>query len=247
MRDKIEDERAAGSTLTEAAKKLGLNRSSHRSSRPVGARARWKAQCRSCRRHRRRQRGLFSDVGIDTEALQLPSGGYLYFDVIGITPSRERTLEEVKEQVETRFHDDEVAKRLLAKANDIVGKLKAGTPFAQVADETGLKVATATDLQRGKQGGFVPAKIVDFVFRTPKGAAGTAEGEKPRNVRLSGDRRCDPTLTHHPRKERRSTTRCKIPTLTTSSANLSRRLENDFGVKINPAAMNQAIGGGTQQ
>ena len=44
----------------------------------------------------------------------------------GVTPSRERTLEEVKDQVEARFRDDEVAKRLLAKANDIVGKLKAG-------------------------------------------------------------------------------------------------------------------------
>ena len=92
-----------------------------------------------------------SDVGVDTEALQLPSGGYLYFDVTGVTPSRERTLEEVKDQVETRFRDDEVAKRLLAKADDIVGKLKAGTPFAQVASEAGLKVETATDLQRGKQ------------------------------------------------------------------------------------------------
>ena len=56
----------------------------------------------------------------------MPNGGYLYFDVIGVTPSRERTLDEVKDQVEARFHDDEVAKRLLAKANDIVGKLKAG-------------------------------------------------------------------------------------------------------------------------
>ena len=120
-----------------------------------------------------------SDVGVDTEALQLPNGGYLYFDVIGVTPSRERTLDEVKDQVETRFHDDEVAKRLLAKANDIVGKLKAATTFAQAAQEAGLTVATATDLQRGKQAGFVPAKVVDVVFRTPKGAPGTAEGEKP--------------------------------------------------------------------
>jgi len=59
LRDKIEDERAAGSTLTEAAKKTRSVGHQHRSSRPVGARARWKAQCGAATDTRRRQRGLF--------------------------------------------------------------------------------------------------------------------------------------------------------------------------------------------
>src|SRR5262249_36768700 len=110
-----------------------------------------------------------TDVGVDTDALQLPNGGYLFFDVTGVTPSRERPLEEVKDQVAARWHDDEVAKRLRTKADDLVGKLKSGTPFAQVAAEAGLKVETANDLQRGKSGGFVPEKVVEAIFRTPKG------------------------------------------------------------------------------
>ncbi|MFY9785983.1 MAG: peptidylprolyl isomerase, partial [Pseudolabrys sp.] len=143
---------------------------------------------------------------------------------------------------------DEVAKRLLAKANDIVGKLKAGTPFAQVADETGLKVATATDLQRGKQGGFVPAKVVDFVFRTPKDAAGTAEGEKPtdRYVFRVTDV-VDPTLDASSAQGKAINDTLQNSYVDDIVSEFIGRLENDFGLKINPAAMNQAIGGGTQQ
>ena len=119
-----------------------------------------------------------SDVGVDNDALQQPNGGYLWFDVTGITPSRERTLDEVKDQVATRWRDDEVAKRLQTKTDDILGKLKAGTALAQLATEGGLKVETATDLQRGKPGGFAPAKLVEAAFKTPKDVPATAEGDQ---------------------------------------------------------------------
>ena len=178
LRDKIEDERAAGLTLAEIARKLGLKavnvEAVDRSGRgPDGKPVAGVAQTPNV------INAVFgSDVGVDTDALQLPGGGYLYFDVTAITPSRERPLDEVKDEVAARWRDGEISKRLQAKADDIIGKLKAGTPFSQVASEAGLKVEAAADLQRGKQGGFVPAKVVEAVFRTPKGAPGTAEGNK---------------------------------------------------------------------
>ena len=98
-----------------------------------------------------------SDVGVDNDALQLPDGGYLYYDVTGITPSRERTLAEVKDQVEQHWRDDEIAKRLSAKTDDMLGKLKAGASLAELAIGAGVKVETATGLQRGKPADKVPA------------------------------------------------------------------------------------------
>src|SRR5690606_3284115 len=73
-----------------------------------------------------------SDVGIDSEALQLPDGGFLYYDVTGITRSRERTLDEVKDQVVARWRADELAKRLKATADDMLGRLKGGMALAQL-------------------------------------------------------------------------------------------------------------------
>jgi len=110
--------------------------------------------------------------------MQLPNGGYLYFDVTGITPSHDRSIAEVKDQVEARWRDDEVAKRLQAKADDLLGKLKAGTALEQLATENGLKVEKVSDLQRGKSAPNAPAKLVDAAFKTAKGAAGSAEGDQ---------------------------------------------------------------------
>lgn len=248
LRDKIEDERAAGSTLAEAAKKLGLSVINIEAVERSGRAPDGKPVAELPQTPDVINAAFSSDVGVDTEALQLPNGGYLYFDVIGVTPSRERTLAEVKDQVETRFHDDEVAKRLLAKANDIVGKLKAGTPFAQVADEAGLKIVTATDLQRGKQGGFVPAKVVDVVFRTPKGASGTAEGDKPteRFVFRVTDV-VDPTIDASSTQGKAINDALQNSYVDDIVNEFIGQLENDFGVKVNPAALNQATGGGAQQ
>ena len=50
-----------------------------------------------------------TDVGVENDPLQLPDGGYLWYDVAGITPSRDRTLDEVKDKVEARWRDDEIA------------------------------------------------------------------------------------------------------------------------------------------
>src|ERR1700688_1298395 len=103
LRDKFEDERAAGSTLVEAAKKLGLK------SRTI------EAMDRSGRSpdgksidHLHKTPDVIaavfsSDVGVDAEPLQLPNGGYLWYDVNGITQSRESMLDEVKAQVEARW------------------------------------------------------------------------------------------------------------------------------------------------
>jgi peptidyl-prolyl cis-trans isomerase D len=189
-----------------------------------------------------------SDAGIDTDALQLPNGGFLYFDVGGVTPSRERPLDEVKDQASARWRDDEIAKRLQTKADDLVGKLKAGTPFAQLAGEAGLKVETAADLQRGKPGGFLPAKVVEAVFHTPKGVPASTEGDKEteRLVFRVTDV-IDPALDANSQQSKTITDTLQTSYTDDVVGEYIARLENDFGVTINPSALNQVVGGGTQQ
>jgi peptidyl-prolyl cis-trans isomerase D len=248
LRDKIEDERAAGSTLAETAKKLGLKAVTIEAVDRSGRGPDGKPVTGLPPTPNVVSAAFASDVGVDTEALQLPNGGYLYFDVTGITPSRERSLDEVKDEVSGRWRDDEIAKLLQAKADDLVAKLKSGTPFAQLASEAGLKLATATDLQRGKTGGFLPAKVVDAVFRTPKGVPASVEGEKEtERFVFRVTEVTDPTLNA-------STPEGKSigDTLQNSYGEdivteYVGRLENDFGVTVNQSAFDQVIGGGQQQ
>jgi peptidyl-prolyl cis-trans isomerase D len=246
LRDKFEDERAAGSTLAEAAKKLGLK------SRTIDA------VDRSGRGPDEKPiadlpkspdvvaAAFASDVGVDNDPLQLPSGGYLWFDVTGVTPARDRTLDEVKDKVAARWRDDEIAKRLHAKADDMVGKLKAGTTLDQLATEAGLKVVTATDLQRGKPGGFAPAKLVEAAFKTPKGAPASAAGDEETTrfvFRVTGV--TDPPL--DPITDKQLTTVLQNSYSDDIVGAYVSRLESDFGVTFNQQALNQVIGGGAPQ
>src|SRR5262249_5739319 len=96
----------------------------------------------------------------------------------GITPSRDRTLDEVKDQVETRWRDDEIASRLKAKAGELLDKVKGGASLADAAAAAGLKVETKPDIKRRVPSSPLPAQAVDAVFRTAKDAIASAPAEQ---------------------------------------------------------------------
>jgi len=247
LRDKVEDERASGATLTETAKKLGLKAVTidavDRSGRgpngqPVAGLPTTPNVVDAV---------FASDVGVDNEAMQLPGGGYLYFDVAGITPARDRNLDEVKDQVAARWRDDEIAKRLQAKADDLLGKLKAGGMLEQVATENGLKVEKASDLQRGRKAANAPAKLVDAVFKTAKGAIGSAEGDQASQRFIFRVTEVTvPTFDAKAPQAKALETSLQNSYADDLIGEYIARLENDYGVKINQTALNQVIGGATQ-
>ena len=241
LRDKFEDERAAGSTLAEAAKKLGLPSRTIEAVDRSGRGPDGKPIADLPTKPDLVAAAFASDVGVDNDPLQLPAGGYLWYDVTGVRPARDRSLDEVKDKVEARWRDDEIAKRLQAKADEMVGKLKAGTTLEQLASESGLKVVTANDLQRGKPGGFAPAKLVEAAFKTPKDVPASAEGDQEATrfvfeVTEVSDPSLDPIAT------KQLTTTLQNSYSDDVMAAYVTRLESDFGVTVNQQAMNQAIG-----
>jgi peptidyl-prolyl cis-trans isomerase D len=174
--DKVEDERASGLSLEEVGKKLKLNARTidaiDRSGRdaagtPVAGLPAGVDVAASA---------FSTDVGVENDPLQTSGGGYLWYDVIGITPSRDRTLDEVKDKVEARWRDDKVAERVTAKATDMLDRLKAGTPFAEVAAANGAKVETKIGVQRARGAEPLSTRAVDAAFRTAKGSPGVADG-----------------------------------------------------------------------
>jgi peptidyl-prolyl cis-trans isomerase D len=244
LRDKIEDERAGGATLAETAKNLGLKSITFDAVDRTGRGLDGKPVADLPKTPDVVNAAFTSDIGVDTEALQVPGGGFLWYDVTGITQSRERTLEEVKDQVAARWRDDEIAKRLQAKADDLLGKLKVGTALAQAATEAGLTASTATDLQRGRPAGFIPTKVVGDVFKTAKGSAATAEGETPtqRFVFRVTDV-IEPKFDAKTPEAQRLTTTLQNSFADDIIGEYIGRLENDLGVSINQTALNQVIGG----
>jgi peptidyl-prolyl cis-trans isomerase D len=246
LRDKVEDERASGATLTETGKKLGLKAVTIDALDRAGRAPDGKPIAELKNLPPNLINSAFSsDVGVDNEAISLPSGGYVYFEVNNITPSHDRKLEEVKNDVEARWHADQVAERLQKLADEMLGKLKAGTPLQQVATEHGLTVQKAADLQRGKTGA-VPESVNAAVFKTAKGGFGVAQGnsETERHV-FQVTQVTDPVLDAVDGKQLQQILQNSFADDFVGS--FLARLENEFGVSINQSAVNQAVGGTTEQ
>jgi peptidyl-prolyl cis-trans isomerase D len=241
IRDKIEEELGGGARLEEIAQKLNLKlrtiEAVDRSGRtpdgeqvadlPAGVDVVNSA--------------FGAEIGGENDALQLPAGGFAWFDVVDVKPSRERPLDEVKDKVEARFREDEITKRLDAKTAELLGKVKSGTSLADLAAAEGLKVETKWGIKR--QSTVMPPRVVSEVFRLAKDQAGSAEGEK-------GNERVIFRVTDIkvPAFEPNAATTAKTIDQLKEAYNqdiLSQyitRLESDVGTDINQKALAQAVG-----
>jgi peptidyl-prolyl cis-trans isomerase D len=178
LRDKMEDERGGGASVIEAAQKLGLAavtiEAADRSGREPGG----QLVNNVPRGLDVVSQGFNSDVGVDNDPISF-KGGYVWYDVLGITPSHERSLDEVKDQVEARWRDDQITSRLRTKATEMVQKLDQGGNLADEAAAAGLKVETAGAFKRDASPPGLPSSVVAAAFRTAKDGVGQIAGSGP--------------------------------------------------------------------
>ena len=243
LRDKIEDDRAAGSHLDEIAAKYKLTTRTidvDRSGRdpggkpidnlPSGANVIGAA--------------FSTDVDVDSDAVTLPTGGFVWYNVASITPSHERALDEVKDEAEAHWRNDQIAQRLAAKAAEFVDKLKGGAAFPDVVNEAGLKVEALGALKRGAGSPPLSADVVERVFQTSKGAASSSAMKDPTDLVVF------------------RVTDVKIPEFDTKSPDVQRndaslrrsfsedlfgqyvtKLENSLGISVNSDALRRLTNG----
>jgi peptidyl-prolyl cis-trans isomerase D len=178
IHDKIEDARAGGATLEEAAQKLNLPVVTYDAVDESGRDPNGKPIDKLPHARDVVNAAFQTDVGVDNDPIDA-DGGYIWYDVANITPAHERKLDEVKDQVTAQWRDAEVASRLKAKAADILDKLKNGGTFESLAADNGIKVATATDITRSKPMPDISSPMVDAIFHTAKDAYASAAGDKP--------------------------------------------------------------------
>jgi peptidyl-prolyl cis-trans isomerase D len=242
IHDKIEEARAGGVSLEDAAQKLKLPVVTYdaidRSGRdPAGNSIENLPHAAEVV-----NAAFATDVGVDNDPLEA-DGGYIWYDVTGITPARERNLDEVKSQVEAQWRDEEIASRLKAKAADILDKLKNGDTLEAMASANGVKVQTAAGITRSKPPETISARMIDAIFHTALDAYASAEGDKPTQWTVF------------------KVTDVKTPGFEANSPNgkalndmVSRQvsddvfgqymawLETDLGTTVNQAALQQALG-----
>lgn len=244
LHDKFEDERGAGAPLGDIARKLSLPTriidAVDRAGRtPDGAPVTGLPQGVDL------ISGTFSaDVGSENDALAVPGGGYVWYEVLDVTPSRERPLEEVKERVIERWRQDQIAARLRTKAAELVDKLKAGG--GETALPADLTWRAASGLKRDKTADGVPARALGEIYALPKGGVGSSEGDNATQwivFRLTDI--TVPTLDMQSADAKKLQDTLRTAYAEDIIAQYVGKLQTELGATINEAALNQAIGART--
>lgn len=176
LHNKMEDERAGGAGVGEAARKIGVApidvEAIDRSGRDAnGEPVTTLPQAASII-----AQAFASDVGVENDPVQV-GGGYIWYEVLGVTKSRDRAFDEAKSRVEERWRADQVEARLRAKGGDIVKALGDGKTLADIAAPLGIKVERTDKLKRREPSDALPQGIIGQVFTTPKDKAGDGGGK----------------------------------------------------------------------
>lgn len=243
LRDKMEDELAGGARLDEAAQKAGapvaVIAAVDRAGRapdgspvtglPRGADVLGPA--------------FTTDIGVETDPVQ-GEGGLVWYEVAGITPARDRTLDEVKGQVEARWREDQLGERLKAKADEIVNAIKSGKPFDAAIAGLDLKIENAKWVKRSGND-KLPPDVVAALFRTPKDAAGSAVGkDDSERIVFKVTEIAVPNYDSESVDSKRLSDTLRTAISDEVLTQYVLQVENDLGTTINSAVLAQAVSAG---
>jgi len=171
--DSYEDARAGGATLAEAAGKLKIpvvtvEAIDRQALRPDGTVVNDLPQSQELLKQ-----AFESEAGIENPAINLGSSGFIYYEVQGITPARDRTLEEVHDKVVTDWKAAEAEKRVDTKAADIEKRVKDGTGLDAIAAELAVEKQTKRGLKRGADDADFGKEGAVAAFAVAQGGVGT--------------------------------------------------------------------------
>lgn len=175
--DAYEDARAGGSTMEEAATEQGLEMITVEAVDRTGRTPEGEILDDLPASRDLLAQAFDTEAGIENPPLDLGSVGYLFYEVTDIIQARDRTLDEVREQVVRDWKGDQTATRLAALAAEAEQAVEDGTPLDEIASGHGLQVQTRRGLSRDSDDGDLGQAGVAAVFGVPQGGIGVVGTE----------------------------------------------------------------------
>jgi peptidyl-prolyl cis-trans isomerase D len=114
--------------------------------------------------------------GVETDIVELSDTGFAWFDLIGVTPERQRDFEEVKAEVRAHFMEAERRKEIASLAAKEIEALQPGEGLARIAKALGGKVERTAPVKRTASpppAGFTAA-MLQQAFALPEGGVASA-------------------------------------------------------------------------
>lgn len=176
LHDKIEDERAAGVPVREVADQLNLNLVTIDAIDSTGKDKNGDDVTGLPEQRTLLQEVFKAEVGLDTFAVNIGREGYIWFDLEEVVPARDRTLDEVRDEVAADWTAEQQRVALAAKANELSERIQKGAKLADIAAELGLAVETKVGLTRSTQDAALSQAAVAAAFGGPNGHVTNAPG-----------------------------------------------------------------------
>jgi len=245
LHEKVENERSAGKSLKEIGDSLKLSFLEVPEIDRGGKTADGKPAIDHPEAGKIAEVAFAGTVGIEAEAADLGDGGYVWVDVLGIAPQKQKSFDEVRDQVKASAMDADRRKDIAAYASKLVERLTRGETPAALAAESGAKVETTPAVTRNTSPPGLPQTAVQQAFALPKGGATSTPsvGGKARVILRVVDVAPAPPPT--PEQSARLNEELTRQMQSDVLAEYVSGLETRFGLSVNDAALKQALGGGS--
>jgi peptidyl-prolyl cis-trans isomerase D len=242
LHEKAESERSAGKSLKEIGESLKLPFREVAEMDRAGKTREGKPALEHAEAAKVAEAAFAGTAGIEAEATDLGDGGYVWVDVLGVTPEKQKSFEEVKAEVKAGAMEADRRKEVAALASKLVERLAKGETLEALTKETGGKTEKTSAVTRSTSPPGLPQNAVQQAFALPKGgatSAPTADG-KARIVLRVADVAPAPTPT--PEQTDRLKNELARQMQQDVMAEYVSGLETRYGLSVNDAALKQALG-----
>ena len=117
-----------------------------------------------------------TDVGMETQPLNVGREGYAWYEVLDVIPDRDRTLDEVRDRVVADWTAEQQRLALGKKAEELAERVRKGGDLAAIAGELGMAVENKTGLHRGAEDPVLGPAAVAAAFGGPLGHVASTPG-----------------------------------------------------------------------
>jgi peptidyl-prolyl cis-trans isomerase D len=245
LHDKIEDELASGTMLSEVAAKLKLDyqlidQVDRDGRKPDGSTVTLPAQKDVL------NAAFATDTGVENDPIDAKDDGVIWYEVLGIVHEQLKPFDQVKDEVAKDWLSDEVRTRVAKYAQDLVSALNGGKTLEDVAKDLNVEVLTSDPLKRdGITVNVFPASVAQAFTLPEKGYGSAPSGVEEGRIVFQVDK-----VTTPPPLDAAEADRLKhqlgLLISEDAIAEYVSALEARYGVSINQQALAKLIGSGEE-
>lgn len=246
LHDRIEDERASGTQLSEVAGKLKLNyqvfdQVDRRGQTPDGTAATLPLKDDLL------NAAFTTDAGVENDPLDGKDEGLVWYEVLGVTPMQLKPMDQVKDDLKKDWLVDEERSRLAKYTEDLVTSLSGGKPLEDVAKDLNGQVVVTEPLKRNGMTVNVLPNAVQQAFTLPQGGYGSAlSGVDEGRIVFQVDKVTPPPPLEQPSQDQLKHRLANFVGEDIVGEYFSA-LEDRYGVSVNQQALAKLAGGGGEE